>query len=313
MVKDLDYKYSIDMIRIRRNIPKRMLQRMDKFNINPNVEYYMNTDFKAYKYNWSIKTTNNGSFYVGAGLNLKGAFEKRNQVEVVVEFNPNKTKNNEMLKEVLYLFFQEGMSYNLTPIEQKKLDDHIEVMSVDVAVDLIDVNINQLYFTAGDKTSYKIFKYPGKGNKTIYLGSRKRDQIKIYNKAQEQGLTKEKGFDEFDWTRYELSIKLESPDEYEKKYYNTGNINKFKYEKNIPNIIYNPMSADKIKNMSNTDKCLIKGFMANAFQLSELGRRKKKKIKSALDQQTLEIDKNKITRKIVQFVKNYYSIMEVEK
>ncbi|MFW6025812.1 MAG: replication initiation factor domain-containing protein [Candidatus Woesearchaeota archaeon] len=314
MSLDLDYKYSVDKISLRRYVNKDWIKIMQSIMHNPDVEYYMSADFKGYKHNWNIKTNDNGNFYVGALLNIADK-NTENNIHVKLEFNPNKCKNNELLLYVISNIFKN----NDVEIKQTGKKDYyvkkagqIEIQRVDIAIDMPDVHINNLVFDLADKKSYKIFKYPGYGNKTIYLGSRKRDQITIYNKAQEQNLTEEFGFD-YDWTRYEISLKdsLKNDKDTMYNYFTINNIKDWNLKKELPRIYYVKQNEKIYKDMTRTDRCLMKGFLKNAFTLDELGRRKKKKLRAVLEKQRITLNKEKIKKTIVNFTSDiYYNMID---
>jgi len=121
--------------------------------------------------------------------------------------------------------------------------------------------------TSGKK---KTLIYMDGGTKTVYIG-KGANRVKIYNKAAEQGIEDEK-----DWTRYEVSMKVNE---------DVRRLNKFEYKADLPNI-YMIKYFKYDNSLSDTDWCILQGIINGAYNISDLGRRKAKKIRSVLEKQT---------------------------
>jgi len=295
----IEVDYSIDMVRLKTRVHKDIFKDFEAkyLELDPSVDYWMESAYSKYKHNWNIKQDSfivenkkaDGSisysrigqpfsYWLGFHHNSEKPTYKHN---LVIEFNPNKCLLHGLLDLILSTFFN-----TLS----------VEVVSVDVAMD-IPISINRLIIDKYRKQTYKLFDNGG-DDKTHYLG--KGDgRIKIYNKARESGL-------DGDLTRYEISKKigLRIKDVIKADYSFNGEV--------VPVRCVDDISID--------DKTLYCQFWAvvNGFPIDMLSRRYKDKIRKILKNQTvLEFDIKKISHTIRTWFMGYakmyicnYSIKE---
>jgi hypothetical protein len=231
------------MIRLRAKYSWEFIERF--FNTtnyeNAIIEFYIQSKISAFGYNWRIITLD-GSFWMGAGHNSE---QRGANTHLYIEYNPNKLGQNEFLKRILKHFFSRP---------------RVEIISVDIAKDVY-LPISNFIVDMASKREIKIFNTTQ--GKTIYVG--KGDgRAKVYDKAKEQGL---KGVD---WTRFEVSLKIEKP---------YGKMNIFAYGGNLPSIF---MVDDNIF-IDAEERAVLHALRDNVVNLNDFTRRKKDKYKVLLE------------------------------
>lgn len=244
---------------------------MKEFNLSPAVNYKAKYGFKDYRHNWYFKTKE-GSFWLGYNHNAEE--QKKARHSIVLEYNPNKLQDNELLNKVLKKFYDKGMNF--------------EVISADVAVDLYGVDMElDVYWDKLSKKNYKEFRKGG--STTIYMGTGA-NRVKVYNKAKEQGLK-----DDMKWTRYEVSMSVKTP---------VFELIEFEYKVNLPEI-YVIKQFEYDFNLSKTDWCLLQGVVNGCYSIDQMGRGKREKIRTALDKQSSFVpDKSELSRTLRDYVYN---------
>lgn len=279
-LENLKVEYSVDMIRLKNNVYSEFFKPfMDRFSYNPNVEYYISTNFKKYKHNWHFEDEK-GSFWLAYRHNQEnGGGQAYN---AVIEFNPNKVQESPLLHEILKKFFNPNSNYIIS--------------SCDIAIDLHDVDMEkEIFWDKGKKQNYTI--YHKGGSKTVYLGSGA-NRVKLYDKANEQNLKDEK------WTRYEISMKVD---------YTYNTLNDFEYEGCLPKIwVVGLFKYDM--DLTSTDWFILQALMQGCGTIDQLGRRKRKKIRTALDKQSSFVpDKSQLSRTLRDYVYNSLDKMIIPK
>jgi hypothetical protein len=242
------------MVRIRVSgvSPARIRKFVSMFlEMNPAVYFYERLGFKEYRYNWRIQEQNLFGDMVSWWFGFRHNSEKRSY-SLVVEFNPNKCVELEILNLLRRYFF--------------KYRNYI-VVSVDIAIDIPE-NIQNILYDRGQKRIEKVFSFGG-DDRTIYIGSGA-GRVKIYNKARESGLS-------YDLTRYEITIKV---GQY------LSDIGKSEIKNDIPKIYR--IGSESCLN--GTDRAILFAVQ-NGYPLSELTRDKKQKIKNALQEIHIEKEK----------------------
>ena len=266
---DFKTKYSIDMIRLKTKISHGEFDRfVKKYSFDTDVEYWTSTNFKDFNHNFKINDEK-GTFWVGYAHNSQRNTEKSDNL--VLEYNPNKVQQTKHLQDILKKFF---WHYNF------------EIVSCDVAVDLHDINMKtDVLWDKGQKKSYR--EYKENGTKTIYMG-RGANQVRIYDKAREQGLK-----DNIQWTRYEVSMSVNETAE---------RLKSFVHDVKLPQIYVIPTFKYDFE-LNNTDWCLLQGLVNGVITLDQLGRGKRKKIKTALEKQSkFRLDNQQLSSTLKEFV-----------
>ena len=211
MIKLRDnFIYSVDMVRLYTEIRPTELQTiMNKLQYNSYVEYREMKSIKAYRHNFYIRGSlptqkdfinmdfdslenmyqvdkeESYSFWLGAEHNAR-PFDK-SLVDVVIQYNPNKCKDSEILKYLLENIF---LNNSLT-----------KVKDIDFAIDL-PFNIKNIRLVRDLRSSFRLIDNGG-DDLTYYMRKRgSNGHIKLYNKAREN---KEK----HDKTRYEITLKID--------------------------------------------------------------------------------------------------------
>jgi len=268
----LKTEYTVDMIRIKEEVPKKEFKRfMDQFRYEGDVRYRKKIGgLGNCRHNWYIEVDDGNSYWVGYSLISTNKTDK-NKDYLYIEYNPNKVKMNGKLEKIFYRFFR-GRNF--------------EVVSADIAVDLYNIDINSDVFI--DKGANKIFKEHqySKNNRTYYIGNNE-GRVKIYDKAKEQGI------EDKNWTRYEITIKPKTI---------ISNLKEYIYNKTIPGIyIINNFEYDF--NLTDTDWVILQALVNNVAKIHQLSRGKRKKIKSALDKQTrFKADRGKLSAALKNYV-----------
>lgn len=265
-------EYSIDMIRLKTKISHDEFGRFaKKYSFDSQVDYWTSTNFKDFHHNFKVMD-DEGSFWVGYAHNSQRNTEKTDNL--MIEYNPNKVQNAAHLQDILKKFF---WHYNF------------EIASCDVAIDLHDINMKtDVLWDKGQKKSYR--EYKENGTKTIYMG-RGDNQVRIYDKAREQGLE-----DHIQWTRYEVSMAVRKT---------ADELKSFVYDVDLPQIYVIPTFKYDFE-LTNTDWCLLQGLINGVISLDQLGRGKRKKIKTALDKQSkFKLDNSQLSSTLKDYVFSY--------
>jgi len=268
-------EYSIDMVRLKtREKSYDLGPLMKRLSFDSRVEYWQSFNFKNYHHNFKVTETSEFSYYVGIEHNMKRTELKK---DLVIEYNPNKFiyASDSLLFWILFNYFR----------------DNFDIVSVDVAID-IEKNIKELYFDRNYKRSYKMF--VSDSGVTHYFGEGD-GRIKVYDKKKEQE-TKGKKVNKENWTRIEYSIKINE---------NINNISKF-YKK-IPLIDIYKMSDVEVKDR--TTRALIYAVQ-NGYDIKELSRDYRKKIKSIIVNDKLQISEEKINETIKEYFEKYKDMLK---
>lgn len=188
--------YTVDMIRIRTDIPYEVFSKLETRvrTIYPDQlkNYYISSGISDFKYNYNIEIKEGQSFWFGfihnsELINKTGSLQNENtKYNFTVEFNPNKLEIRGLLGYILRMC----ETYSCTI---KSID-----MAMDVPVNILDIG----GFDKGRKKDFRMFSQGG-DNKTYYIG-RTNNRIKIYNKKIESNLERE-------LTRIEITSKLDLP------------------------------------------------------------------------------------------------------
>lgn len=245
--------YSIDMLRLKTRITFSLFSELE-FRLKTIWKdrlkrQYVSSEPYSFKYNYVVSSGEDNSFWFGFFHNSEVSSQNENtKYNFTVEFNPNKIKDDNILK---YILNMAGDWY---------------IKSYDVAID-IKVNIlDIIYDMSGKRVAHIISN--GYDDRTIYLG--KGDgRIKIYNKKKERGLNVP-----YELTRVEISKEL--------KDFSISNIKLYKFSGNLP-VLYLNQYLYTFKDYE--DKTLLGLLYAvqNGFPLRDLTRVYKKKVKNLLE------------------------------
>ena len=202
--------YSIDMLRLKTYITYSAFTELEfrlKTIWQENVKrYYTTGKMCEFFYNYVIQDEDGKSFWFGFLHNT----EKRTQSDLskynlTIEFNPNKLKDNEIVRYIL------------------NLSGEWFIKSYDLAVD-VKVNIRDLIVNKGNKRKMYIQSY-GNDNITYRVGTGDME-TKVYNKKRESNL------DIFgDLTRIEISRTCDD--------YPISEIARYQFGNNFPEIYLN--------------------------------------------------------------------------
>ena len=302
------FNYSVDKVRLYTEVKSNVFQEtMDKFNNYPNVKYREMRTINSYFHNFYIEgylekegltlmdfdkygemyqkeKVDNYTFWVGAKHNAKNLTP--GLVDVVIEYNPNKTKDSELLKYVLDSLF----SYNQFTV----------VKQIDFAIDIMQ-NIKTIKLLRDFKSSYKYFDNTG-DDITHYMRKRNSNgHLKIYNKKNESNL-------DYECTRYEITLKIDMDLRFIESY--IPDIGLF------PDIIL--MGTDKQMNfieLNGTEKVLLDACIDNPNYIKELPRKNRKKIEGYMETLVQKIEfencKNKIKFVIDEYFKSINKIKKI--
>lgn len=268
-------EYSIDMVRLKSRYNTFDLEPLIKrLSVDSRVEYWKMYNFKNYHHNFKVTEIPDFSYYIGIEHNMKKTNMKK---DIVVEYNPSKFEysSDSLLFWILYNYFY---------------DDFI-VVSVDVAID-IDKNIKELYFDRNYKRSYKLF--ISDTGITHYFGEGD-GRIKVYDKKRERE-SKGKKVDRENWTRIEYSLKIGE---------NVNNIDNL-YKK-ISMIDIYKISDIEVKDR--TTRALLYA-VRNGYDIKELSRDYRKKIKNIISQEKIIISEEKINETIKEYFENYRDMLK---
>lgn len=290
-VKNIEIKYSVDMVRLKVKINNTILNHFMKthLDLDPSVVYYNDFKYNKYRHNWiieqepptfenevsgDVKITKFGqafSYWLGFHQNSENVGDNH---YLVVEYNPNKCVIYGLLEVILRAFFSH---------------DGVIVASLDIAMDF-EVNINRLIIDKHRKQVYKLYDNGG-DDKTHYLG--KGDgRLKIYNKARELGI-------DGDLTRYEVSKKISMTI---KEVVSSG----YQFQCEIP-----PLSTiDETVVIDDSSLYCQYWAVVNGFPIEQLSRIYKTKIRDILKTTTiLHFEKEKISSTIRQYFQGYSELL----
>lgn len=241
-----DTLYSLDKLILEFEMRGENAQRlMDVYSFNPHVESWNSNKLSVCRYNYRFLLKDGNSFYIGFCPNWR----KPNRYTSYgrIEFNPSKVCLD---TEFMFLY---GQLLSFIPRFR------LRPVRFDLAIDL-PIARDKVYLLK-DKRLYEEYSYSVL-NKTQYLGVRNNHgRVKVYNKALEQQL-------DIDLTRIEITID-----------YDRSTIEEVK--KILPSIYILDNFQFSI-GLNGSDKVMLIAVMNDMSLLSELGRKKKEKIKSYL-------------------------------
>ena len=277
----MDLNYSIDMVRLKVEIPVKVFESIIKsqFDFEPGVKYKMMTSISAYRHNFYIEDYDifgcKCSFWLGATHNSR---KHSDHTDVVIEYNPNKCVESPILNYLLDNMFKDNRY-----VEVKSFD-----LAIDIPCNILDINISQ-----SGNMNRRIFDN-GSDDKTYYFRKGKSNgAIKIYNKKRESKLS-------YELTRYEITL---NPNMYicdmsaytvpTDLFVSVRNVNNFQFPIDI----------------NDTDKVLLLACMEHNEYLKMLGRKKREKIEQLLAENcSIEFDYKQIYNVIIDFFKNIYTL-----
>lgn len=268
-------EYSIDMVRLKTRATSFDLSPlMRRLSFDERVEYWQSFNYKNYHHNFKVTETSDFSYYIGVEHNMNKTGIKK---DIVIEYNPNKFEytSDSLLYWILFNYFR----------------DNFIIVSVDVAID-IEKDIKELYFDRNYKRSYKLF--ISDSGITHYFGEGD-GRVKIYDKKKEQE-SKGKKVNKENWTRIEYSIKINE---------NINNISKF-YKK-ISMIDVYGMANIEVKDR--TTRALIYA-VKNGYDIKELSRDYRKKIKSIITNDKVKVSEEKINETIKEYFEKYKDMIK---
>lgn len=245
--------YSIDMLRLKTYISYQEFTEIEfRFKTCWSdfvKKQYISSNLEQFFYNYNIEIEEGQSFWFGFMHNTERRAENIELYNFTIEFNPNKLKDNKILK----YFFGFGKEWFLK--------------SMDIACD-VPVNIVDIVWNKERKRNTKVFSN-GFDDKTIYIGKSDK-RVKIYNKKIESNLSIAG-----DLTRIEVSKEFED--------FPIKNIKCF----DIPDEIFPALYINKyIYSLSDyEDKTLLAIVYAleSGFDFNMLTRRYKEKVSSLLE------------------------------
>lgn len=250
--------YSVDKIRLKTFLTYSVFTELEfrfKTVWNKYVKRYWTTpQLKQFFYNYDIEVGENQSFWFGfCHNNERRSFYEEAEYNFTIEFNPNKLKDNKIIK---YLLNLSGKWF---------------IKSFDLAMD-IKININDLITDSSGRQRSVVFSY-GYDNKTIVLG--KGDgRLKIYNKKIESNLNIQG-----DLTRVEVTRELDDFPISDIKVFNFGDVfptiylNNYLYsfsdyeDKTLLAILYSVQNGFPIKYLTKTYKKKIKNLLEGGHKI----------------------------------------------
>lgn len=217
-------------------------------------KYYTTPQQKQFFYNYVIEVGDNQSFWFGfCHNNERRSFNELSTYNFTIEFNPNKLKDNKIVK---YLLGLSGKWF---------------IKSFDLALDL-KININDILIDSSGRQFDKVYTY-GYDDKTIYSG--KGDgRLKIYNKKRESNLNILN-----DLTRVEVTREFDDFPISNIRSFTFGNVfpclylNKYLYsfadyeDKTLLAILYSVQNGFPIKFLTKTYKKKIKNLLAGGCKI----------------------------------------------
>lgn len=253
------------------------------------ITYWESSKFASYRYNFvregymnpenleNNKPSEIYSYYFAYSLNTTADYSDRFRLS----FNPNKVPLSDPLLKVILNYMKDN---------KRKL----KISTVDVAVDYTGISTNDLILDKGSKKVYSYYYYP-ESDRTIYIGKPGKGQVKVYDKASEQGIDGLK-------TRYEITLNVDS-------YY--SEIKSYKVKESIPKLYvkhdYNILST---QDLTDFEKMLVYSVQ-NGFNLNELSYRNRKKYESIMNRQKdigikIEPDQLALEQAIKKFVESIF-------
>jgi hypothetical protein len=263
--------YSLDKLTLEFAMKTNDMQRlMDKLQNRTNITSWTSFKMAVCRYNYSISLTDetvtetfngkeihvkesNNSFWIGLEPNWKG-FDS-NIKYGRLEFNPCKVGEYLEFQELFYFIYANVAVNCLTPVK------------FDVAID-IPVSRDKVYLIKDSRT-YEEYAN-SKTDRTQYLGKRNsHGRIKLYNKALELKL------EGLDLTRVECTIDFK-------------NRSREEFERLLPTMYILDSYQIPIE-CNGTDKVILIACLQDMNLKNELGRKKKEKIESYLDNMNLSL------------------------
>lgn len=277
----MELKYSIDMIRLKSEIPVKVLDNIviKPFETEPNIKYKMKTVITGYRHNFYIEGYDlfgsKCSYWVGATHNSK---KQSDHTDIVLEFNPNKCTGEPILEYLLDHIYRNNK--------------YVEVKSLDVAID-IPCNILDLNISQSGNMGRRIIDN-GSDDRTYYFRrGRSNGHIRIYNKKRESKLN-------YELTRYEITL---NPNMY------ICDMNSYSVPQNLFIPIRNIYNFQVPIDLSGTDKILLLACMDHPEYLRDLDRRKRKKIEQLLAENcSINFNFNDIYHTINNYIKTIYTL-----
>lgn len=267
----MDIKYSVDMVRLLVKLRPGEFQAIFDYQARmPDMSFYMSNRAKDYHYNLVVKKERY-SYWMGYRHN-----SSCDNYDFVLEYNPNKVHDDELVNYILSNYFNKATCYNVKYSPR--------VCSVDIAV---DINVNILNCLVFKQTRGRYMFYQGNTGRsddyTIYIG--KGDgRVKVYNKALERGL-------DYDLTRYEISLKINKP-------LQRIRMVKVDVEKSpILKIIDMQLGIDAEM------RATLNGFLQEPYLINQLTQYKRKKYREMIDSCVdFKLDSREIEKKIIEYV-----------
>lgn len=277
----MNIDYSLDMIRLRVEIPVKALEKivLKPFQSESNVKYSMKTSITSYRHNFYIEGYNSFgskcSYWVGSSHNSR---KHSDHTDIVLEFNPNKCNGEYILEYLLNNVFRNNR--------------YVEVKSLDVAID-IPINILDLNISQSGNMNRRLFDN-GSDDKTYYFRkSKSNGAIRIYNKKREARLNHE-------LTRYEITL---NPNML------ISDMSLYSIPKDLFISVYDISNFQIPVNLNGTDKILLLACMEHMEYLKELGRDKRKKIEQLLAENcSICFDFKVINQLIYDYMKTIYTL-----
>lgn len=250
---DNNIVYSIDMIRLKAYITYSTFTEIEfrfKTCWSKYVKkFYTSPHQQQFFYNYNIEVGDNQSFWFGFCHNTeRRSFSEKAEYNFTIEFNPNKLKDNKIIK---YLLSLSGEWF---------------LKSYDIALDL-KVNILDLIIDTSGRHTFKMLSN-GYDDRTYYYG--KGDgRVKIYNKKKQSNLSVN-----YELTRVEVSRELED--------FPISNVKNLEYDCNFPLLYLN----DYVYSLSDYDDKTLLALLysvQSGYPLKELTRRYREKIRNMFE------------------------------
>ena len=274
-----DFKYSIDKIKlVISGYETSFLQELgnnlltnSRWNTSIVPQYESNKVSKCY--NSFVLEHIDGNLYIGFCPNWIKSPSERERC-ICLEYNPNKVAIDDF-PILNRLLLQSGIK--------------IKVLSVDVAVDILGVHINDIIFNKWHG-SVKEIEYRSSVRETQYFGEIGHNHIKVYDKAKEQKVK------DLNWTRFEITLK-------DLGYYGHLRVDKF----SIPTMYLVGSEQlnmfDGFNALSDKDKYYLMNYIHYPDGIKYLDSRTRKKVLelAATNLKTIEIDKTSILNTIYEY------------
>lgn len=273
--------YSIDMLRLRTNLSVGDFSKLEyRFKTvwhDKVVKQWSSSGIADFKYNYNIEIAVGQSFWFGFLHNSeKPNQNEKSEYNFTLEFNPNKLKDNRVIKYIL------------------NLSREWVLKQFDIA---IDIPISVLDICGLDKKRYKDVRTfnAGYDNKTIYVG-RTNNRFKIYNKKIESNL--------------DIVGELTRVEVTSKQNYKFSALGYFKPELNVPDLYTNNYYYT-FKDYEDKTLLAILYAVQAGFNINDLTRVYKDKVKKLLKGGNhIDIDVNCIYE-ILNLTLKYYLVGEI--